>query len=196
VKRLSESDKAQRELLSQAASTLITLSGDLVERDGLRDTPRRFAEAFSFLTSGTTKRVEDVLTTFDSQGADELVFQGSIPVWSLCEHHLLPFFGVAHIGYIPNGRIIGLSKFARIVDVFARRLQVQERLTAQIADALAKHLTPQGVGVVLKCRHACMEARGIKQAGTVTMTSALRGCIKDEAEARAEFFALVNAKHD
>lgn len=161
-------------------------------REGLRETPDRFAKAWEFLTSGYDQDPEQVLKSFEdgSERYDEMVFQGAVPVWSMCEHHMLPFWGVAHIGYIPNGKIVGLSKFSRLVDIFARRLQVQERLTAQIADALDEHLKPKGVGVVLRCRHGCMESRGIQKSGTVTFTSALRGGLKT-AEARAEFLKFV-----
>jgi GTP cyclohydrolase I len=161
-------------------------------REGLVETPLRFAKAWNFWTSGYNYEPADVLKTFEdgAENYDELIIQKHIPVWSLCEHHLAPFFGVAHIGYLPNGKIVGLSKLSRLVDVFARRLQVQERLCGQIADALVEHLQPRGVGVILECRHSCMESRGIQRAGTVTVTSALRGLVK-EGELRAEFMSLV-----
>jgi GTP cyclohydrolase I len=124
---------------------------------------------------------------------DQMLIERNIPVWSLCEHHMAPFFGVAHIAYIPKGHIVGLSKLVRLTDIYARRLQVQERLTAQIADALWTHLQPQGVGVVLECRHSCMESRGVCKAGVTTTTSALFGAIKEEPETRAEFLHLVHS---
>lgn len=183
-------DKEDREVVRH----LLALAGEDPDRGGLQETPARFLKAWDFWTSGYTAKPEGVLKTFEdgAKGYDEMVFVGSIPVWSLCEHHLAPFFGVAHIGYIPDGRIVGLSKFSRLVDVFARRLQVQERLTNQIAEALDAALKPKAVGVVLSCRHACMESRGIQKAGSTTTTSALRGFFKTEPEARAEFLQFVN----
>lgn len=163
------------------------------KRGGLAETPRRVSEAWKFWTSGYYADPAAVLKVFDdgAEDYDALVFQGNIPCYSMCEHHLAPFFGVAHIGYIPNKRIVGLSKLARVTDIFARRLQVQERLTTQIANALYDNLDPLAVGVVLRCRHLCMESRGIQRAGTVTYTSALRGQFKEEPEARAEFLRFV-----
>ena len=162
-------------------------------REGLRETPDRVAQAFKFWTSGYNKDPKDVLKTFEDGASvyDELVFQGGIQIHSLCEHHIAPFFGVAHIGYIPNGKIVGLSKLARLAEIFARRLQVQERLTCQIAQALEEHLDPLGVGVVLRCRHLCMESRGIQKSGTITYTSALLGAFKKETSARDEFLKFV-----
>jgi GTP cyclohydrolase I len=181
-------------LVHRAAKVLIGTTGEDLNREAFVDTPRRFADAWSEWTAGYSQTAADVLTTFEdgANGVDEMIFQGNITVWSLCQHHLAPFFGVAHIAYIPYGKIIGLSKFARLVDVFARRLQVQEQLTAQIADALVEYVQPIiGVGVVLQCRHACIESRGIRRAGSITQTAALRGAIKEEADARAEFYSLV-----
>ena len=162
------------------------------DREGLRETPDRWAKAFQHWTSGYYQRPEDLLKTFEdgAAGCDELIFQRSIPVWSLCEHHLAPFFGVAHVGYIPDGRIVGLSKLARVVDVFAKRLQVQERLTNQVAELLTSTLAPLGVGVILECRHSCMESRGIQRAGVVTVTSSLSGVFRTDPSARAEFLGL------
>lgn len=163
-------------------------------REGLRETPDRVVRAWEFWLSGYKQNPFDVLKSFEDGAAnvDELVFQGAIPFWSVCEHHLAPFFGLAHVGYIPNGRIVGLSKISRLIDVFARRLQVQERLTQEIANALrAGLLDPLGVGVVLQARHACMESRGICKVGSVTTTSALLGVFKDKPEARAEFMSFV-----
>jgi GTP cyclohydrolase I len=169
--------------------TLLTHVGEDAGRPGLADTPKRVMAAWEFMTSGYHRDPLDVLKSFDdgAAGCDELIFQSSIPVWSTCEHHMLPFFGVAHIGYLPNGRILGLSKFSRLIEVFARRLQVQERLTVQVASALMDGLEPFGVGVVLQCRHTCMEARGVQQAGTVTTTTALRGRFKSDLGLKAEF---------
>lgn len=161
-------------------------------RSGTEETPIRMAKALMDMTSGYDERPEDVLKTFEdgAEHYDQMVFQGSIPFYSLCEHHVVPFFGVAHIGYIPSGRIAGLSKLARLVELFAKRLQVQERLTSQIANALNENLKPVGVGVVIKARHMCMESRGVKKPGTITYTSALLGAIREEA--RGEFMHFVD----
>lgn len=164
------------------------------EREGLRETPKRFIEAWQFWCSGAGIDPQSVLKVFEdgAEHYDEMIFQGSIPFWSNCEHHMAPFFGVAHIGYIPNGRIVGLSKIARVTDILARRLQVQERLTVQIADALMQGLTPLGVGVVLQARHTCMESRGVQKIGSITTTSSLIGNFREPA-VRAEFMGFVHS---
>ncbi len=165
------------------------------DREGLAETPKRMLEAWRYWTSGYDQRPEDVIKCFEDggEGYDQMIMQGSISIFSLCEHHAAPFHGVAHIAYIPKGKIIGLSKFARLVEIYARRLTVQERITTQIADALDTHLQPLGVGVVLQCRHHCLESRGVQKIGTVTTTSALRGAIKDEDSARSEFLSFIQA---
>ena len=162
-------------------------------REGLRETPERVMKAWDHWTGGYHIDPEELLKTFEdgAKNYDEIILVRDIPVYSHCEHHLAPFFGVAHVGYIPCGKIVGLSKLPRVVDAFARRLQVQERLTTQVADTINRVLKPKAVGVVIECRHMCMESRGVKQAGTSTRTSALRGAFKDKPEARAEFFALI-----
>jgi GTP cyclohydrolase I len=164
-------------------------------RPGLAETPRRAAEYFLHMMSGYLVKDEELPALLKSftdgaEGCDEMVALANIPTFSMCEHHLAPIFGVTHIGYIPNEKIIGLSKMPRLVDVFARRLQVQERLTVQIADALWNTLKPKGVGVVIRARHLCMEARGVERVGIDTRTSALRGVMKDEG-ARGEFLQFV-----
>ncbi|MBI1362521.1 MAG: GTP cyclohydrolase I FolE [Proteobacteria bacterium] len=161
-------------------------------RQGLAETPQRMAKAWGEWTAGYAEDPADILKTFDdgAENVDEMVLVRDIPVYSHCEHHLAPIIGVAHVAYIPSGKIVGLSKLARLVNVYARRLQVQERLTNQIADALNDNLSPLGVGVILKCRHMCMESRGIRTPGALTVTSALRGCVKDEPDCRAEFLEL------
>mgnify|MGYP003111507461 CR=1 FL=1 len=163
-------------------------------REGVQETPERVAKAYEHWFKGYDQDPKEVLKVFEdgADGYDEMVLETDIPVYSHCEHHMAAIFGVAHIAYVPDGRIVGLSKIPRLVDVFARRLQVQERLTTQIADCLNEQLLPKGVGVVLQCRHMCMESRGICTPGVVTTTSALRGCMKNEPEARAEFLDLVN----
>jgi len=167
--------------------------GEDPQREGLRETPKRYLEALKFWTSGYNQNPADILKTFQdgAQGYDEMIFQGELDFFSLCEHHICPFFGHAYIAYIPDGRIVGLSKLARLVEIFARRLQCQERMTAQIADALMENLQPIGAAVVLKCRHLCMESRGVQKVGTITTTSTLKGCFKSEHETRAEFMSLV-----
>jgi GTP cyclohydrolase I len=166
------------------------------EREGLRDTPERVSRAWTTWTSGYYQDPATILKTFEdgADGCDQIVLVRDIEFYSHCEHHLAPFFGRCHIGYIPDKRIVGLSKLPRLVECFCRRLQVQERITNQLADAIAEHLAPQGVGVVLEARHLCMESRGVAKSGTVTVTSALRGCLKDEPEARAEFLSLIRSR--
>jgi GTP cyclohydrolase I len=171
----------------QAARDLLIALGEDPDRDGLRDTPRRIAGAYAELLSPQTFNP----TTFpNDEGYDELVVARAIPFHSLCEHHMLPFHGVAHVGYLPDDRIIGLSKLGRVVELFARRLQVQERLTSEIARWLDRHLEPKGVGVVLEAEHMCMSLRGVQKPGTLTLTSALRGLVRDDARTRQEFLAL------
>lgn len=163
-------------------------------RGGLVETPMRAAKAWEEWTSGYAKDPADILKAFEdgAEGCDQMVVVSDIPVYSHCEHHMAPIFGHATIGYLPHDRIVGLSKLNRLVDVFARRLQVQERMTNQIADALMQHLQPRGVGVVIKARHMCMESRGVKQNGSLTTTSSLHGIFRDDPTVRAEFFALAN----
>lgn len=170
---------------------LLQYIGEDANREGLRETPKRFLKAWRDYTSGYDHDPSEVLKTFQdgAEKVDEMVVIKDIPVYSHCEHHLAPFFGVAHIGYIPNGKVLGLSKFARLVDIFSKRLQVQERLTQQIAHALNDGLQPKGVGVILQCRHMCMEARGVRTQSQ-TGTSCLLGAMKDLPSARAEFLGL------
>jgi GTP cyclohydrolase I len=176
------------EAAERAAGDLLVALGADVEEEGLRDTPRRMAHAFAELL--TPKGFEP--TTFpNEEHYDELVVATHIQFHSLCMHHLLPFYGVAHVAYLPGDRILGLSKLARVVEYFARDLQVQERLTKQVADWLEEHLQPRGVGVVFEAEHLCMSLRGIKKPGTKTVTSALHGCLRDDARTRQEFFELV-----
>jgi len=179
-----------------AIKQLLVAIGEDHRRPGLLETPMRVSKAWAEWTAGYSQDPAEVLKTFEdgAEGVDEMVVQKDIEIYSHCEHHLAPFFGVAHIAYIPNGRIVGLSKLARLADVFALRLQVQERITNQIADALVEHLNPIGVGVMIEAKHFCMCSRGIKKQGSSTITSALRGAIKDQPAARAEFLAYVTGK--
>jgi GTP cyclohydrolase IA len=172
-----------------AAQFMLALGLDTAEA-GLRRTPRRVARAYAELF--TPREFE--LTTFpNDEGYDELVLARRIPVRSVCEHHLLPFVGVAHVGYLPDARILGLSKLARVVEHFACRPQVQERMTVQVADWLAQNLQPKGVGVVIEAEHSCMTLRGAQARGADTVTSALRGVLRDDARSRQEFFALTDS---
>jgi len=171
--------------------TMLGYLGEDPDREGLRETPRRVMKAWGEWCSGYDQDPAKVLKTFEDGACKELVLVKDIPVHSTCEHHLAPFFGKAHIAYIPNGRIVGLSKLSRLVDIYARRLQVQERLTTQVADALVDNLKPTGVGVVIECRHLCMESRGVNRAGVTTVTSAMRGALMEQPEARAELLALI-----
>jgi GTP cyclohydrolase I len=174
-----------------AARELLAALGADPSSEALRDTPRRMADAYAELL--TPERFEP--TTFPNDGGyDELVVARDIPFHSLCEHHLLPFVGVAHVGYLPGDRIIGLSKLARVVQHAARALQVQERLTTQVADWLVERLAPRGVGVVLEAEHQCMTLRGVEAAGSRTVTSALHGLVRDDARTRQEFLALAHGR--
>lgn len=167
--------------------------GEDPSREGLVETPTRVAKAWETWFSGYGRDPAEVLKTFEdgAENVDEMVLETHIPVYSFCEHHMAPIFGVAHVAYVPNGKVVGLSKLVRLVDIFARRLQVQERLTTQIASAIDKNLNPLGVGVVLQCRHMCMESRGVHSQGVVTTTSSLRGVMKTQPDARAEFMTLI-----
>lgn len=172
---------------------LLQFVGEDTTRGGLAETPNRVAKAWQFWCSGyAVENPADLLKVFEdgAEHYDEMVIVKDIPFYSQCEHHLAPFFGTATIAYVPSGKIVGLSKLSRLIDVFARRLQVQERMTNQIADALQEALQPVGIGVIIKARHLCMESRGICKQGHYTVTSALRGVIKDLPEARAEFMEL------
>ncbi|EST27198.1 GTP cyclohydrolase I [Streptomyces niveus NCIMB 11891] len=178
-----------------AVRELLIAVGEDPDREGLRETPERVARSYKEIFAGLWQRPEDVLTTTFDLGHDEMVLVKDIEVQSSCEHHLVPFHGVAHVGYIPSadGKITGLSKLARLVDVFARRPQVQERLTTQIADSLMKILDPRGVIVVIECEHMCMSMRGVRKPGAKTITSAVRGQLRDPAT-RNEAMSLIMAR--
>ena len=174
--------------IEPAIRTILGYVGE-TEREGLKETPHRVAKAWKHWCSGYDVDIAALLKVFEdgADNYDQMVIVKDIPIYSKCEHHLADIFGTATIAYIPNGKIVGLSKLSRLADAFARRLQVQERLTSQIADALVEHLQPLGVGVVIKARHMCMESRGICQQGHHTVTTALRGVIKEQPATRAEF---------
>lgn len=182
----------EREIAAHVAE-ILALLGEDVQREGLRKTPMRVAKMFTReLFSGLSTDLSRLLTTFDGDGYDEMVVVKGIPFASICEHHLVPFIGKAHIGYVPDGRIVGLSKFGRLVDALARRPQTQERLTTQIADSLTQYLNPRGVMVVLEAEHLCMAIRGIERPGVTTVTSAIRGVFAEPQEgSREEFLRLI-----
>lgn len=181
-----------QERAANAVKELLTALGEDPERPGLRETPTRMAQTYAELLSGMDQDPKDLFATVFDLGHEELVIVKDIEVQSLCEHHLLPFTGKAHIGYIPgtNGKVAGLSQLARLVDLYAKRLQLQERLTTQIATAVLEYLNPSGVIVVLSCEHHCMTMRGIKKSGSKTITSAVRGALK-QANTRAEAMRLI-----
>jgi GTP cyclohydrolase I len=178
-------DKAER-----AVGDLLVALGRDPQSPHLADTPRRVASAYAELL---TPRPFDLTTFPNDEGYDELVLARDIPFQSLCEHHLLPFHGVAHVGYVPDERILGLSKLARVVELFARDLQAQEGLTQQVANWLDQHVRPKGVGVVVEAEHLCMSFRGVRASGSRTVTSAVHGLLRDDARSRQEFFALTGA---
>ncbi len=184
----------ERELdrIANAYRELLQAIGEDVDREGLQRTPDRAARALEFLTQGYRQNLDEIINgaVFES-GASEIILVKDIELYSLCEHHLLPFIGRAHVAYIPNGKVIGLSKVARIVDVFARRLQIQENLTTQIAASLMNCLEPSGVAVVVEAKHLCMMMRGVEKQNSVMKTSCLLGVFKDDARTRSEFLSLL-----
>jgi GTP cyclohydrolase I len=172
--------------------SILTKMGEDPGRDGLQNTPRRVAQSLQFLTSGYGMNADDILNKalFDV-AYDEMVIVRDIELFSLCEHHMLPFFGKCHVGYIPNGRVIGLSKIPRLVDMYARRLQVQERLTVQIAETINQKIHPRGVAVVIEAQHLCMIMRGVEKQNSIAVTSSMAGVFKDNQNTRNEFLNLV-----
>ena len=189
-------DHDRRQKLTQAAGLLLGATDPNPQRGGLLETPARVAKAWEFWTSGYAESAADILKVFEDGGEnyDEMVLVRGIPVYSHCEHHLAAIFGTATVAYIPDGRIVGLSKLSRLVGIHSRRLQVQERLTSDIAEDLWTHLKPLGVAVQIQARHMCMESRGICQQGHETVTTALRGAFKDQPSTRAEFMAKAGEK--
>lgn len=183
--------RPQPDLLAaqEAAAALLKALGVELDSESLRDTPRRMASAYAELL---TARPFHPTSFPNDENYDELVLARSIPIRSVCEHHMLPFVGVAHVGYLPGERILGLSKLARVVELFAHRPQVQERLTKQVADWLAAELSPRGVGVVIEAEHLCMTLRGVQAHGTTTVTSTLLGTLREDPRSRAEFLALIH----
>jgi GTP cyclohydrolase I len=197
VPTASESISAASLTTQELYREILVRIGEDPTRDGLADTPERMEKSMAFLTRGYSMDVNAVIhdALFDVD-YDEMVVVKDIEFFSMCEHHLLPFFGKAHIAYLPDGKVIGLSKIPRVVDVFARRLQVQERLTTQIADAIADAVNPQGVAVILEARHLCMMMRGVEKQHSATVTSAMRGVFKTQLQTRNEFLSLVRRNGD
>lgn len=187
-----ENGKEGEESADDIPLRLLQYIGEDVKREGLKETPKRFLAAWKEWTAGYGMNPAAIIKSFEdgAQNYDEMVMVRDIPFYSMCEHHLAPFFGTVTIAYVPSKKVVGLSKLGRLVDVFARRLQVQERMTVHVADAIQEHLQPLGVAVFVKARHLCMESRGLSKQGHVTETSALRGVFRDKPEARGEFFAM------
>jgi len=196
VTTVTEASKpAPYDPMEEAVRIFLQELGEDPQRDGLLKTPERVAKSLRFLTSGYRQDVDKVLNGAMYEVAyDEMVIVKDIEVFSLCEHHLLPFFGRCHVAYIPNQKVIGLSKLPRLVDVFARRLQVQERLTTQIAETIMQKINPQGVGVVIEAKHLCMIMRGVEKQNSVAVTSAMLGVFREEIETREEFLSLVRSR--
>jgi GTP cyclohydrolase I len=184
-----------RQRIEAAVVEILRAIGEDPEREGLRGTPRRIAAMYAELFSGLHRDAGQVLRVgFEEERHHEMVVLKDIPFYSLCEHHLLPFHGVAHVGYVPNGRIVGISKVARVVEILARRPQVQERLTSQVADLLVEELGAKGSAVVIEAEHLCMTMRGVRKPGSRMVTSAMRGLFRDDARTRAEFLSLIRTR--
>jgi GTP cyclohydrolase I len=179
--------------MEQSVKTILKYLGEDVQREGLLDTPNRVKKAWEFMCSGYNKDANEIIKSalFTSTN-NEMVIVKDIEFYSMCEHHMLPIIGHAHIAYIPNGKVVGLSKIPRVIDVFARRLQIQEQLTEQIADALNNAIKPKGIAVVLDARHMCMEMRGVEKINSSTVTSALRGIFKKEKKTKDEFMSIIS----
>jgi GTP cyclohydrolase I len=175
----------------EAVRGLLTALGEDLEREGLRDTPRRISQMYAEIFSGLDVDPAEYLSVQFGNGHDEMVILRDIPFYSMCEHHFLPFHGVAHVGYIPDGRVVGISKIARVVEAFAKRPQLQERLTAQVADCIMQTVNPDGVAVVVEAEHLCMTMRGVRKPGSRMVTSAMRGGFRKQSVTRAEFLSLV-----
>lgn len=184
---------AENTILEEAVRTVLTELGEDPEREGLLKTPHRVAKALQFLTEGYTQDPKAILNqALFTTSNDEMVLVRDIEFYSMCEHHMLPIIGRAHVAYIPDGKVVGLSKIPRIVNVFARRLQIQEQMTEQIADAISETIQPKGVAVVVHARHMCMEMRGVEKINSTTISSALRGLFKRDQRTRNEFYNLIN----
>ncbi len=183
-----------QERIARAVREIIAAIGEDPAREGLQETPRRIAEMYAELFSGLYQDPREVLSKGFGESHKEMVILKNIPFYSLCEHHFLPFHGQAHVGYVPEGRIVGVSKLARAIDILARRPQMQERLTSQIADAIMEGLAPDGVAVVIEAQHLCMTMRGVQKPGAIMVTSAIRGGFRRRGVTRSEFLALVQGR--
>lgn len=180
-----------QEKIKQAVHEILVAIGEDPSREGIRETPRRIAEMYDEVFRGMTEDPREVLSVGFEEGHNEMVILKDIPFYSICEHHLLPFYGMTHIGYIPKGRVVGASKLGRVVEIIAKRPQLQERLTTQIADSIVEALQPQGVAVVIEAEHMCMTMRGVKKPGSNLVTSAMRGIFRSNAVTRSEFLSLI-----
>lgn len=192
----TEEEKLAREQrIADAVKVILSELGEDVDREGLLETPQRYARAMLYFTKGYEDNIKDVIkrAVFE-EDHDEMVIVKDIEVYSLCEHHLVPFFGKCHIAYIPNKKVLGLSKLARLAEMFSRRFQVQERLTKQIATALSEILQPRGVAVVMECTHMCMVSRGVQKTGSSTLTSCMLGCFRSQQKTREEFLTLLGKR--
>lgn len=192
---MTEPVKVDHKRIENAVKEILLAVGEDTNREGLKDTPKRVAAMYEELLSGMNDDPQEHLASIFNENYDEIVLLRDIPFYSICEHHLMPFIGRAHVAYLPSGKVLGISKLARIVDSFARRLQVQERLTNQIADFLMQQLKPRGVTVVIEASHSCMTIRGIKKPGSSMVTSALRGIFIRDQRSRSEVLSLINANN-
>jgi GTP cyclohydrolase I len=184
------------EIIEENVKNILYEIGEDSTREGLMKTPHRVAKAYQFLTQGYKKNIEEILNgAIFNEKYDEMVIVKDIDFYSLCEHHLLPFYGKVHVAYVPNGKIVGLSKIPRIVDAFSQRLQVQERMTQEIADTIEKYLSPRGVAVVVEGLHMCMMMRGVQKQNSITTTSAMNGIFKEDARTRVEFLNLIKNRN-
>ncbi|MFZ0639929.1 MAG: GTP cyclohydrolase I FolE [Candidatus Acidiferrales bacterium] len=197
TKTIRLAEPAGTESVADLVRRMIVLLGEDPNREGLRRTPERFEKALRFLTSGYRQDPETILNgAMFSVCYDEMVVVKDIEIYSLCEHHLLPFFGKCHVAYIPSKKVIGLSKIARLVNMYARRMQIQERLTNQVATAIEQRLSPEGVGVIIEARHLCMVMRGVEKQQSSAVTSAMLGAFRENKQTRDEFLALVRGSRD
>lgn len=172
-------------------TAILAAIGENVDREGLIDTPKRVVKSWTELYKGYTQDPKDILTTFESEGYDQIVLLKDIELFSMCEHHMLPFYGKAHVAYIPNGKVIGISKLARLLDIYARRLQIQERIGQQVTTALMQYLQPLGAACVIEATHMCMRMRGVEKQNSVMITSSLQGAFKENISTREELFQLI-----